>query len=1421
MHVLPAPASLPSARGFWAPAGTCMAAAATVARNLGRSGGGAHKLSALLNPRVLILEFRPGFRRPEASQLLPLHLLGLHPSLSAPLWGCLSGEAAAPQEIHLAWGDGHSARKVEEEETAGSSSLNRTHWVSRYAVWRHEGYVPLTRGALARNPDINSIDDLPGIFRILTALIHVCEALAYLHGGANPLGPTLHLDIKPRNVLVDPQSGHAVIIDLEQAVLLPRREAFVFNHVAGRDLCTEKAMPIGTRAAVLTASSAHYAPERTTWRGGCSGDVAIGEAADVFGVGQLALEALGFSPLLVLWRPGVFEGDGIGPTQPWGFELLHGLTGYSTAMEAVIPGFMQFLLSTLHMDPGRRPRAEALATYLADLRRVVFSVRPPELLSPQQEEAGELHALGREALAVAVEDDTLVSGLGVKIGVLAPEPCDIGVSLQSPARVHAVRARVPGEDKASLVLEALVPVVVNVDKPGIGDHAESTYIIVEAVSHSADRALSVALGGCTARVYHGRGSCLWRWVLAEGDLAGATAELSVVSVVPAKECEGHVRPRWAQPCYVRVARILEDNGDDWQITSGRPGREVEEETWGPHALVVIEGVSVVRGTLTVREGTLVVLRKKARLLISGRLHLLGNEDAPVLITAVRPDEPWGELRVEGGTVIAIWAIITGGGGDYDRPRGRHCGTGAAISAEDAVVTLEAASIIDCSGKAIESKRSAVYIVDSLISRVNHGGEHEESLVRVVSSRVVEIPDGVANADKRLGSPIDEDNDGIYLSKFRVEAQDTFWFRRQLAEEFRATAPIARPDLAILDARWSAVIYASVFAAGADDAVDVCGAEGVFLGRLVLEDWLHEGLAASMPCSVARAWEDKKHPAPLGILLADSIVTRCEQGVEVGYGSQDVTLLRTRVSDNEVGVRFGDPYAACYGGSIRLAAGAIVERNAQYNGLSWVWVQPFAPTAAQRRGGGGALAAAGPGAAAQLAGLHGTVVPGRVLADPGSVVRQPVLGVPVTRGDDAPAATAVQGSELTDLGLQSIEDWRTLLLGVELVPHEGSARVHRHAQGLLACGIYLKAYAAPKVGLLDVFGVSIKSYFADNRNWEDESLFREAKAWYLSALLGLGVVLPTVGRRLSTSLLHTDKLRQAAVGCGEWEAGAPAETFVAAVGRFSPNVRQVRVQAPYSFGVADMTHFGNILVYALFSYLANCAKSLHNHHVLISDDLDAAQARPALVMVDNDRCFMPEALLSDAPPDVRLQVAHWRDFLFALDCRWLDPQEGDDPQTFPRVLQLLSDHNGGTVSSRLRALLAMDELGDGLLRTDFAAFRELDIRAAEVLTHWERSCPLHGVVGRMHQVVNPLVSTRWGKRRLGDECEAVISSPSARVDDDEATLEAEYDACCDLRWGPAGNPSCWRRSRPSEVSESNAGRDARLAFEVCCGRRLIY
>jgi len=301
-----------------------------------------------------------------------------------------------------------------------------------------------------------------------------------------------------------------------------------------------------------------------------------------------------------------------------------------------------------------------------------------------------------------------------------------------------------------------------------------------------------------------------------------------------------------------------------------------ELVWSADQDIVVAGdLQLGAGTrLVIEAGTRVLLERNATIELAGSLVVRGTREAPVLFTRAG-EASWGGLRLLPGSSAEIseaWFI--GAGGDAERRFG-HSRSQPVIWVEQASLAMTGGGVVDNPGKAFGSQAARVALDGVLVSRCDTGGEFTGTQLQIRGGHVLEIPDADSRND-------DDDNDGIYVSG---AAQDD-----------------AGVDL-------ESTIEDTVFANGEDDGID--HNNGLLrIERVWIEGFAHEGVA----CSKGRR-----------VRLVDSVVRRCEQGVEAGYGNPEVFIEHSLLTNNGVGLRFGDSYDWSTSGTLSVY-GSIIAGN---------------------------------------------------------------------------------------------------------------------------------------------------------------------------------------------------------------------------------------------------------------------------------------------------------------------------------------------------------------------------------------------------------------------------------------------------------------------------------------------------------------
>ncbi len=323
------------------------------------------------------------------------------------------------------------------------------------------------------------------------------------------------------------------------------------------------------------------------------------------------------------------------------------------------------------------------------------------------------------------------------------------------------------------------------------------------------------------------------------------------------------------------SRSIAVDGPDASTRSMAGDLTGDQLTWGPDETIVLSATArVLEGsTLTIEPGTRVEVAAQADLDVGGSVESRGTDEAPVVFAPRRPDAPWGGLLHfdAPGDYVHTWFV--GGGGHSERAFGHSGSQPVVFAAGQAEVALDRVVVQDGPGKGPSGADGSVTISDSLVTRLDTGGEFVDSAVSIDRSWFLDFP-GPGEGD--------DDNDALYLAR----------------------SPGAGVDAG------GAQVSRSVFIGGADDGIDHNGAD-VELDGLWIEGFFHECVAFSAGGTA---------------MLSDSVLVGCEQGVEVGYGSPQVTVDHSLVMSNDVGVRFGDEYAVGSAGTLTVENSIVVDNR---------------------------------------------------------------------------------------------------------------------------------------------------------------------------------------------------------------------------------------------------------------------------------------------------------------------------------------------------------------------------------------------------------------------------------------------------------------------------------------------------------------
>jgi hypothetical protein len=257
--------------------------------------------------------------------------------------------------------------------------------------------------------------------------------------------------------------------------------------------------------------------------------------------------------------------------------------------------------------------------------------------------------------------------------------------------------------------------------------------------------------------------------------------------------------------------------------------------------------------LIIREGTRILSESNSNILVNGVLRCQGTIEHPILFSSLTHSQPWGGIEFTDGTGHFEYCIFTNGGADQTRAFS-HAQCQPVVHAVRSSLTIGNCFFTDNIGKALGSIESTVSVGESLITRCTTGGEFHYSLVNISGCHIIDIPNGNDQFT-------DNDNDGFYFFNHHPQLQD------------------------------ASLVTHSFLITGKDDAIDHNNAR-LSIEHCWIEDFIHEGLAASEGDTVS---------------VFDTVIRKCEQGVEAGYGSPFVIVDHCVILENSVGLRFGDSY----------------------------------------------------------------------------------------------------------------------------------------------------------------------------------------------------------------------------------------------------------------------------------------------------------------------------------------------------------------------------------------------------------------------------------------------------------------------------------------------------------------------------------
>ena len=277
--------------------------------------------------------------------------------------------------------------------------------------------------------------------------------------------------------------------------------------------------------------------------------------------------------------------------------------------------------------------------------------------------------------------------------------------------------------------------------------------------------------------------------------------------------------------------------------------------------------------------------KMINFLIEGNLVCIGSPTNPVIFSAGN-SSAWGGLRVS-GTARMMHTFFFDGGADVTLTFGHSNSQAVLMALPHSEVHIQHGGFIDNVGKAAGFQDAILMILGVKIYRCDLGIEgritRSSGALTLVDSDLSQFPD-----DDLVEN--DDDNDALRLSGWSSVAT---------------------------------IIEGCRLSYGDDDAIDQETAH-VLVRRCDLSRFINAGVATS-------GWGYGKSNGRVMLYL--TMIERCGQGVEVGYGAPVVTMESVILTLNREGLVFGDEYAHGFGvghhGILRATKSIIVLNDVDY------------------------------------------------------------------------------------------------------------------------------------------------------------------------------------------------------------------------------------------------------------------------------------------------------------------------------------------------------------------------------------------------------------------------------------------------------------------------------------------------------------
>lgn len=259
-------------------------------------------------------------------------------------------------------------------------------------------------------------------------------------------------------------------------------------------------------------------------------------------------------------------------------------------------------------------------------------------------------------------------------------------------------------------------------------------------------------------------------------------------------------------------------------------------------------------SLKIQAGAILLLDPEINIFAKGSVEAIGEPGKPITFMSLQPDKFWGGIIFsdKNQTSQIKHCIFTQAGGNQDYNFG-HSNSQPVLMADSIDLVMSHVFLFDNIGKALGGRLGTLSISQSVISRCDTGGEFVNCQLEINSCHILEIPD----SDYQY---LDDDNDGFYFYGVHPSGQ-------------------------------ASIIENCYFIHGEDDGIDHNGAK-LIVNNCWIEDFQHEGIACSNQNSVE---------------VFNTVIKRCDQGIEAGYGSPEITVNHCVIINNKVGIKFGDNY----------------------------------------------------------------------------------------------------------------------------------------------------------------------------------------------------------------------------------------------------------------------------------------------------------------------------------------------------------------------------------------------------------------------------------------------------------------------------------------------------------------------------------